>query len=132
MGQSRHFCVAENTWVQLFGIEPRSRPASTAHRRRLQHPTGHRGIGRRHQRLSRLLHPAFVAYNAGPRRAEQWIEQYGDPRNPKVDPIDWIERIPISETRYYVRRILENMQVYRARQENNPKLSTEADVRCGG
>ena len=37
---------------------------------------------------------AFVAYNAGPRRAREWIEQYGDPRNPKVDPIDWIERIP--------------------------------------
>ena len=75
---------------------------------------------------------AFVAYNAGPRRAEQWIEQYGDPRNPKVDPIDWIERIPISETRYYVQRVLENMQVYRARLENNPKLLIEADMRRGG
>jgi len=40
---------------------------------------------------------AFVAYNAGPRRAKEWIEQYGDPRDPKVDPVDWIERIPISE-----------------------------------
>ena len=38
---------------------------------------------------------AFVAYNAGPRRAREWIEQYGDPRDPKVDPVDWIERIPI-------------------------------------
>jgi len=75
---------------------------------------------------------AFVAYNAGPRRAEQWIEQYGDPRNPKVDPIDWIERIPISETRNYVQRVIENMQVYRARLENNPKLSIEADLRRGG
>ena len=45
---------------------------------------------------------AFSAYNAGPRRAKEWIEQYGDPRDPKVDPIDWIERIPISETRNYV------------------------------
>ena len=75
---------------------------------------------------------AFVAYNAGPRRAQQWIEQYGDPRNPKADPIDWIERIPISETRNYVQRVLENMQVYRARLENNPKLLIEADLRRGG
>jgi soluble lytic murein transglycosylase len=74
---------------------------------------------------------AFAAYNAGPRRAEQWIEQYGDPRDPNVDPIDWIERIPISETRYYVQRVLENMQVYRARLENNPQLSIEADLRRG-
>lgn len=74
---------------------------------------------------------AFVAYNAGPRRAEEWIEQYGDPRNPKVDPIDWIERIPITETRFYVQRVLENMQVYRARLDNNPKLLIEADLRRG-
>jgi soluble lytic murein transglycosylase len=75
---------------------------------------------------------AFSAYNAGPRRAKEWIEQYGDPRDPKVDPIDWIERIPISETRNYVERVIENMQVYRAVIENNPKLSIEADLRRGG
>jgi soluble lytic murein transglycosylase len=75
---------------------------------------------------------AFVAYNAGPRRAKEWIEQYGDPRDPKVDPIDWVERIPISETRNYVQRIIENMQIYRALIENNPKLSIEADLRRGG
>jgi soluble lytic murein transglycosylase len=75
---------------------------------------------------------AFVAYNAGPRRAKEWIEQYGDPRNPKVDPIDWIERIPISETRNYVQRIIENMQVYRARFSNDSRLLIEADLRRGG
>jgi soluble lytic murein transglycosylase len=75
---------------------------------------------------------AFVAYNAGPRRAKEWIEQYGDPRDPKIDPIDWIERIPISETRNYVQRVLENVQVYRALVENNPKLLIEADLRRGG
>jgi soluble lytic murein transglycosylase len=75
---------------------------------------------------------AFVAYNAGPRRAKEWIEQYGDPRDPKADPVDWIERIPISETRNYVERIIENMQVYRALVENNPKLLIEADLRRGG
>ena len=75
---------------------------------------------------------AFVAYNAGPRRASEWIEQYGDPRNPKVDPIDWIERIPISETRNYVQRVIENMQVYRARLGHDPRLLIEADLRRGG
>ena len=75
---------------------------------------------------------AFVAYNAGPRRAKEWIEQYGDPRSGKVDPIDWIERIPISETRNYVQRILENMQVYRARFGTDPRLLIEADLRRGG
>jgi soluble lytic murein transglycosylase len=75
---------------------------------------------------------AYVAYNAGPRRAKEWIEQYGDPRNPKVDPVDWIERIPISETRNYVQRIIENMQVYRARFGDDPRLLIEADLRRGG
>ena len=75
---------------------------------------------------------AFVAYNAGRGRAREWIAQYGDPRDPKVDPIDWIERIPISETRFYVQRVLENMQVYRARFDNGSRLSIEADLRRGG
>ncbi len=75
---------------------------------------------------------AFVAYNAGPRRAKEWIDQYGDPRDPKVDPIDWVERIPLSETRNYVERVIENMQVYRALVENNPKLMIDADLRRGG
>ena len=74
---------------------------------------------------------AFVAYNAGRGRARDWIAQYGDPRDPKVDPIDWVERIPISETRYYIQRVLENMQVYRARFDNGSRLSIEADMRRG-
>ena len=73
----------------------------------------------------------FVAYNAGPRRAQEWIAQYGDPRDRNVDPIDWIERIPIAETRNYVMRVIENMQVYRARLEHNPKLLIEADLHRG-
>ena len=37
---------------------------------------------------------AFAAYNAGRGRVKEWIERYGDPRDPRVDPIDWVERIP--------------------------------------
>ncbi len=57
----------------------------------------------------------FAAYNAGRGRVAQWLALHGDPRDPKVDAIDWIERIPFAETRNYVERVLENLQVYRAR-----------------
>jgi soluble lytic murein transglycosylase len=56
---------------------------------------------------------AIGAYNAGAHRVRTWIERYGDPRNSTVDTVDWIERIPFSETRSYVQRVLENVQVYR-------------------
>jgi len=57
----------------------------------------------------------FAGYNAGRGRVRQWVAQHGDPRDPKVDAVDWVERIPIVETRNYVQRVLENLQVYRAR-----------------
>jgi soluble lytic murein transglycosylase len=57
----------------------------------------------------------LTGYNAGPGRARQWIRENGDPRDPRVDTIDWIERIPITETRDYVTKVLANIQIYRAR-----------------
>jgi soluble lytic murein transglycosylase len=65
----------------------------------------------------------LVAYNAGPGRARQWIEQFGDPRWPEVDAIDWVEMIPFDETRNYVQRVMEAMAVYRQR------LAGDAPVR---
>jgi soluble lytic murein transglycosylase len=56
---------------------------------------------------------ALAAYNAGPSRARQWMREYGDPRDPQVDAIDWIEMVPFTETRNYLQRVLENLQVYR-------------------
>ena len=56
---------------------------------------------------------ALAAYNAGPHRARQWIKENGDPRDKEVDSIDWVELIPFHETRNYVQRVLENLQVYR-------------------
>ena len=58
---------------------------------------------------------ALAGYNAGPRRAREWMETFGDPRTDRIDPVDWIELIPIYETRNYVQRIIENLQFYRAR-----------------
>ena len=57
-------------------------------------------------------------YNAGPGRSREWIRAFGDPRDPKMDPIDWIERIPFQETREYVAKVLSNIQIYRARLGN--------------
>ncbi|HKS84246.1 MAG TPA: lytic transglycosylase domain-containing protein [Pseudolabrys sp.] len=73
----------------------------------------------------------FAGYNAGRGRVKQWIAAYGDPRDPNVDPVDWVERIPISETRNYVERIMENLQVYRARFGGSNRLLIEADLRRG-
>ena len=48
-----------------------------------------------------------AAYNAGPSRPKRWIVDYGDPRAPQVDAVDWIEHIPFDETRNYVMRVTE-------------------------
>jgi soluble lytic murein transglycosylase len=59
---------------------------------------------------------AAAAYNAGPRRVDEWLGTYGDPRVPGgVDILTWIELIPFGETRNYVQRVIENVVVYRAR-----------------
>jgi soluble lytic murein transglycosylase len=57
----------------------------------------------------------FAGYNAGRGRVEQWMAKHGDPRDPKIDAVDWVERIPFAETRNYVQRVMENLQVYRQR-----------------
>lgn len=72
----------------------------------------------------------FAAYNAGPSRSYQWMERYGDPRRSEVDAIDWIERIPFTETRNYVQRIMENLVVYRARFERDT-LQVMRDLKRG-
>ena len=56
-----------------------------------------------------------IAYNAGPSRADRWMAQFGDPRDPAIDIIDWIENIPFRETRNYVMRVTESFMPYRAR-----------------
>jgi soluble lytic murein transglycosylase len=75
---------------------------------------------------------AFAGYNAGRGRVRDWVARYGDPRDPHVDAVDWVEMIPFSETRNYVQRILENVQVYRARFGETPRLMIEADLQRGG
>jgi soluble lytic murein transglycosylase len=73
----------------------------------------------------------FASYNAGPGNVKKWIEAYGDPRKQEVDAIDWVERIPFSETRNYVQRVMENLQVYRRRLGQQSALLMESDLKRG-
>ncbi|MDB5392537.1 MAG: hypothetical protein JWM91_43 [Rhodospirillales bacterium] len=58
---------------------------------------------------------AIAGYNAGPGRVSGWLGENGDPRPKLEDTIDWIEKISVGETRNYVQRVIENLQIYRAR-----------------
>ena len=76
---------------------------------------------------------AAAAYNGGPRNVARWIAANGDPRHdPEVDIIDWIEMIPLPETRNYVHRVLEGTQVYRWQLGGRPTASSlERDLARG-
>ena len=69
----------------------------------------------------------FAGYNAGRGRVRDWVKAYGDPRDPNVDPVDWVERIPFSETRNYVQRVMENLLVYRARFDTAAPVISQSD-----
>ncbi|MEM8649421.1 MAG: lytic transglycosylase domain-containing protein [Pseudomonadota bacterium] len=73
----------------------------------------------------------FAGYNAGPSRVREWLERFGDPRGKSLDHvIDWVERIPFTETRSYVQRVMENYQVYKKRLNGN-QLAIVTDLRKG-
>jgi soluble lytic murein transglycosylase len=76
-------------------------------------------------RFDNCLPLAAAAYNAGPNRVAQWLSENGDPRAGPIDMVDWIELIPVGETRNYVQRVSENVVVYRAaRNDSAPILTT--------
>jgi soluble lytic murein transglycosylase len=71
----------------------------------------------------------FAGYNAGRGRVRDWVKLYGDPRDPNVDAIDWVERIPFSETRNYVQRVIENVLVYRVRFDSGAVVMSKSGQR---
>ena len=74
----------------------------------------------------------LVAYNAGGGRVRNWTKEFGDPRTADVDAIDWVERIPFTETRNYVKKILTGVQIFRARlQGNSGALRLTEDLNRG-
>ncbi len=56
---------------------------------------------------------AIAAYNAGPNRVKTWRRVNGDPTKKELSYVDWIELIRFKETRNYVQRVLENVNVYK-------------------
>jgi soluble lytic murein transglycosylase len=72
-----------------------------------------------------------AGYNAGPSRANAWIDRYGDPRSSDTNVIDWIEHIPFRETRNYVMRVAESVPVYRARLSGSvQKITLSKDLKA--
>ena len=74
---------------------------------------------------------AIASYNAGAGNVKKWIAANGDPRDAGVDPVRWIERIPVSETRFYVQRVMENLEIYRARLKGEFTSALNDDLRRG-
>ena len=63
---------------------------------------------------------AIAAYNAGPNRVKTWRRVNGDPAKSQLSYVDWIELIRFKETRNYVQRVLENVNVYKYMLNQSP------------
>ena len=74
---------------------------------------------------------AIASYNAGAANVRKWVAAYGDPRAPDADPVRFIEKIPFSETRTYVQKVLENLEIYRVQLDGATSSTLDEDLRRG-
>ncbi|MGM0421476.1 MAG: lytic transglycosylase domain-containing protein [Pseudomonadota bacterium] len=72
---------------------------------------------------------ATAAYNAGPGRVNGWIRELGDPRDPDIDILDWIETLPVYETRNYIQRVMEATRVYSELLRENQQILANSNHR---
>ena len=63
---------------------------------------------------------AIAAYNAGPNRVKTWRRVNGDPYKKELSYVNWIELIRFKETRNYVQRVMENVNVYKYMLNKSP------------
>lgn len=89
-------------------------------------------IADRHDEFGGSYIMTIAGFNAGPGRVRQWVRKFGDPRSSHIDPIDWVERIPFTETRNYVQKVMANLQVYRARlKDGTSTIKSHQDLQRG-
>ncbi|MCF8462594.1 MAG: lytic transglycosylase domain-containing protein [Rickettsiaceae bacterium] len=64
---------------------------------------------------------ATPSYNAGEHRIDSWIKRFGDPRQftSLYKIIDWMEQVPFEATRQYIQNVLQNIQIYNYKLNNN-------------
>jgi soluble lytic murein transglycosylase len=74
---------------------------------------------------------AAAAYNAGGARVQKWNATVGDPRKGEISAVDWIELIPFSETKNYVKRVMRNVQIYRRQIQPDADITLTQDIQRG-
>lgn len=71
----------------------------------------------------------IASYNAGPRNALNWASDFGPPPSDVEGAVNWIENIPFGETRNYVQRVLENLQIYRQLLKQSERVKLAEDLK---
>lgn len=71
---------------------------------------------------------AIASYNAGPANVRKWVDRNGWPPKDEAGAVDWVESIPYAETRNYVMRVLENLQIYRQLRDPEHPLDLAHDL----
>ncbi len=79
---------------------------------------GTRYLSGRLQKYGGKVELALAAYNAGDYRVDQWLQEFGN-----VDMAEFVERIPFSETRQYVKQVMSNRAHYQLRSGTSPALA---------